>query len=323
MKKYIIILVALLSQVHLLAQDPVFSQYFISPMTYNPALLGNDMRKDYKVGLLIRQKWWGENARPFTTNAISVEKQLTSNINYFNLMYVGLNMLNERSADGVLTNSYFGATLNDKIKIAEHDFLSTALSITYANRLVDLSAATFQSQFGSFGFMPTAVNYDPISLVSNKYFDLNAGLSFDHQGASKLDYQFGVGLFHVNKPGQSVLNNENYKLAMRSVIHGNLIYNFNNKDKAQFGTNLQTQGQDNIFTFGGAYTRVLDAPKNINITVGLWDRWNEAIYPYIGVQYNDIHLGLSYDIPPADIRNRLGSVNSLEASLTWDIGKMK
>lgn len=321
MKKYIFILAALLSQVNLRAQDPVFSQYFASPMTFNPALLGNDMRKEYKVSLLTRQKWWGENAKPFTTNAISIQKQITSDINYFNLMYVGLQMLNERSADGVLTNSYFGATLNDKIKISENDFLSTALSFSYANRMVDLSVATFQSQFGSFGFMPNSVNYDPISLVSNKYFDLNAGVSFDHQGSNQIDYQLGIGLFHVNKPGQSVLNNDAYKLDMRSVLHGSLVYRFENKDFAQFSTNLQAQGQDRIFTLGGHYTRELDEVKNIYVTVGVWNRWNEALYPYVGVKFNDISLGFSYDVPPADIRNRFGSTNSMEATFTWDIGK--
>jgi type IX secretion system PorP/SprF family membrane protein len=323
MKKYIIVLAVLFSQVKLLAQDPNFSQYFASPMNFNPALLGNDMHKEYKINLLTRQKWWGENAKPFVTNAISVQKQITATTSQSNLMYVGVQMLNERSSDGVLTNSYFGTAINDKIKLAEYDFLSTSLSFAYSNRMVDLSVATFQTQFGSFGFVPSSVNYDPISLVSKKYFDLNAGVSFDHQGKDQLDYQFGLGLFHVNRPGQSVLNNDNYKLNIRTVLHGSLSYKLKNKDIVYAGINMQAQGQDRIFTIGGNYTRKFDELKNIYLTVGLWDRWGEAFYPYFGLKYNDIGIGISYDVPPTELRSRIGATNSMEATISWDLGKKK
>lgn len=304
-----------------MAQDPFFSHFFKAPMTINPALLGNDMDKDFKVSLITRNKWWGENSKPFTTNALSVEKQVTTNTNYFNLMYIGVQMLNERSGDGVLTNSYFGATLNDKIKITEKDFISSALSFSYANRLVDINAATFQSQFGSFGFMPTAVNYDPISLVSNKYFDMNAGLSLDHFVNNNLNYQFGFAMFHVNKPSQSGVNKDGYRLDMRTVVNGSLNYTFNNLSSLYIGTNVQKQGVDQIFTIGGNYMHQFSNQNNLKLTLGLWNRVNEALYPYIGLKYNDLNIGLSYDIPTKEIRSRVSSASSIEANLTWDFGK--
>ena len=303
------------------AQDPLFSQFFNSSMTLNPSMLGNDMSKEYKASFITRNKWWGGNIKPFTTNAISIEKQITTNKNYFNLMYLGVQMLNDRSGDGVLTNSYFGVTLDDKIKLTENDYISTALSLVYANRLVDLNAATFQTQFGSFGFIPSSTNYDPISMVSNKYLDMNAGVSIDHHGSDKLDYQFGLGLFHINKPNQSFFKDDKYKLSMRTVLHGTVNYKANVNDSYTFGSNFQNFGGENVFTLGCNYTRKIDQINSLYFTMGIWDRFNESVYPYLAIKYNALHFGLSYDIASSELRSRFVSTNSVEATLTWDIGK--
>lgn len=305
------------------AQDPVFSQFFHSAMTLNPALVGNDMNKEYKASFITRNKWWGGNIKPFSTNAFSLEKQVRTNDNNSNFVFLGLQMLNERSGDGVLTNSYFGATINDKLKLTENDFLSTALSFVYANRLVDLNAATFQTQFGSFGFIPSSSNYDPISLVSNKYLDLNAGLSLEHSANDKFKYQFGFGLFHINRPNQSFFKDDKYKLSLRSVLHATVNYKINSNNFLMLGSNFQSFGGENVYTIGGNYTTKLDQLNEIFITAGLWDRFNHSIYPYVAIKYNSLNFGLSYDLASPEVRARFISANSVEATLTWDIGKSK
>ena len=76
MKKYIIILVLSLFISELaISQDPYFSQYFASPMTLNPSLIGSDLKKESRLQMITRNQWWGGNSKPYTTNMVSLEKR--------------------------------------------------------------------------------------------------------------------------------------------------------------------------------------------------------------------------------------------------------
>ena len=57
------------------AQDPHFSQYFASPMTLNPSLIGKDVA-DWRAAINFRTQWWGSGISPYTTTTISLEKRL-------------------------------------------------------------------------------------------------------------------------------------------------------------------------------------------------------------------------------------------------------
>ena len=59
-----------------ISQDPYFSQYFASPMTLNPSLIGSDLKKESRLQMVTRNQWWGGNSKPYTTNMVSLEKRL-------------------------------------------------------------------------------------------------------------------------------------------------------------------------------------------------------------------------------------------------------
>ena len=61
------------------AQDPYFSQYFMSPMTNNPALAGRGITET-RVLANIRSQWWGTGMPAFRTNSISIEKRVSVKI---------------------------------------------------------------------------------------------------------------------------------------------------------------------------------------------------------------------------------------------------
>ena len=62
------------------AQDPYFSQYFMSPMTSNPASIGKGI-SDMRVMMNRKNQWWGSNDAAFTITTLSFEKQITSALN--------------------------------------------------------------------------------------------------------------------------------------------------------------------------------------------------------------------------------------------------
>src|ERR1700721_878376 len=68
--------------------DPHFSQYYIHPMTLNPALTGA-IEGDYRVSSV----WRSQYNNMLTTTGISAETITNKNCNF------GFNLLNEATAD--------------------------------------------------------------------------------------------------------------------------------------------------------------------------------------------------------------------------------
>ena len=85
--KYILFLIIGLSMNYekVIAQDPVFSQFYSSPMSLNPALAGNG-DANWRVVANHRSHWIGQGLDPLTTSSVSFDgklfKQKNNEINY-------------------------------------------------------------------------------------------------------------------------------------------------------------------------------------------------------------------------------------------------
>lgn len=322
MKKLYIITTFILLSNWAMSQDPFFSQYSASPMTLNPALVGSNMQGLNRASFITRNQWWGGGSQPYITNTISFERNLSSKqSNPSNQLALGLMMLNERSNGGVLSNNYFAAALSDQVRLSEHGVLKAAISGTYSNRMLNLASATFQTQFGSFGFMSTASNYDPISATNSSFVELNTGLAFEHT-TTDFDYEIGGAIFHASRPKQGVFNNTKYDMDPRGVGHASLKWRPNANGEFLLSGNVQVQAKKQLVTIGGAYTVNLHDEADHKLTVGVWDRVDESIYPYVALQVKTMKFGLSYDVVSTKVKSSFNSVSSVEASIVWDFGKV-
>ena len=321
MKKLYIITIFVFFSNWAMSQDPFFSQYYVSPMTLNPALVGNNMQGLNRASFITRNQWWGGGSQPYITNTLGYERKLqTGALNQNSQFSFGLMMLNESSNGGVLSNNYFAAAFSNQIRITEHGVLKAAISGTYTNKMLNLASATFQTQFGSFGFMSTASNYDPITTTNSSYFDLNTGLAFEHI-TTTFDYEFGGAIFHASKPKEAIFNNTQFRIDPRGVGHASLKWRPNSNGEFLISSNIQVQAKKQLITIGGAYTINLHDEADHKFTVGLWDRIDESIYPYVALQVNTMRFGLSYDVVSSKLKSSFNSVSSVEASIIWDFGK--
>lgn len=327
MKKYIIILLLSLfiSEVAI-SQDPFFSQYAESPMSLNPALIGSGLVKDARISMITRNQWWGGNSQPYLTNTVSFEKRIGQKNLGEDQFVMGVMLLNERSNGGILSNTYFTGALNyrNSLDAEGKSVLSGAISASYSNRMLDLSQSTFQTQFGSFGFIQSASNYDPISSanLNNKYFDVNIGLSYEHK-SDKVDYEIGGALFHASSPKEGVVNNAKIKMDPRAVLTSTIKYRPNSNGEWALSGNYQMQANKHLLTMGVSYAVCVTDNTTHRAVLGLYNRFNESFYPYIGIQSNDLKFGVSYDIITGDAKTSLNSIQSFEASVSLTIGKKK
>ena len=301
------------------AQDPHFSQYFNSPMSLNPALIGKGIG-DFRVLGTFRSQWWGASISPYNTRTASIEKAFRSGGTGKSVFGIGFSILSDASNSGLLKNNYFtvGAAYNISLDGKGNEFLGVGLEGTYANRLLDASKFEFQSQFGSMGFQRSAPSGDPVSITSNQYFDVNMGVHYSKRYKSG-GLNLGVAVYHASTPKQGVLSNTNYSVDRRVSLQAGMIFNLTNEDQVHISSNTDFQGENSIHSLGGVYkVRLNDKIESLNI--GLWSRFRDALYPYIALEGKSWLFGITYDVINSEIRNSYTSVQSMEISFGWLFG---
>lgn len=305
------------------AQDPHFSQYFSSPMTVNPALTAKSIG-DWRALANFRSQWWGSSeVSPFTTTTASIEKKYTTGVTGNNALGFGVSLVSDASNSGLLKNTFFafGAAYHLSLDAKGDEHLSLGLQTVYANRLVDAGKFDFQSQFGSMGFQRSIPSGDPVNILSNNYLDVNAGIYYDKKFPEKRwGYHVGAAVFHAGTPVEGVFSNSSYRIARRYSTQAGLSFSRMNGDEFDLSFINDNQADNHVYTIGGVYRFKIKDDTIDGLHLGLWNRFGDAVYPYVGLQGTNWLVGISYDIVNTKISNAYNSVQSAEFSLAWHFG---
>lgn len=306
------------------AQDPHFSQYFASPMTLNPALIGKDVA-DARISTIMRAQWWGSTSvQPFYTSTISVEKRLLTSRPGNNSLAVAVSLLGDASNGGVLKNNYFSAGLayNKALDAEGKELLGGGITVTYASRIFDAGKFQFQSQFGSMGFQRSVPSNDPVSVAGRHYWDVNAGVHYSKRN-DRVGYNLGVAVFHAATPKEAEYNGESYYLSMRTAMQAGLQFYMANKTEIHVSSALDIQGANKIYSLGGVCKIFANDETIHSLNIGIWNRFGDAVYPYVGLEGNKWLGGIAYDILTGNENTYSQSVQSLEFSFILKLGSVK
>jgi type IX secretion system PorP/SprF family membrane protein len=328
--KQIALLMFMLININVIhAQDPSFSQFFSSPLNINPALTANINGK-WRVISNYRSQWLSP-ANPYTTGTISADSKIFQDVvgNYVDentRVGIGGMMMYDQALGGALKSSYASLNFSGNIALIKKEGyelngfrirhkdkasngegeqrLGVGLGIIYGNKRIDLSKLTFEEQFTGNGFNTNLPTGESAMATMKPYFSTSAGLLFSSINGST-NFEFGVAAFHLNKPKQTFLSDENQFLAPRYVVHSN--YEAFLSDNIILNTNgiYQYQSGASYFSVGGAlgyYMPSYDGDRDIIINAGLWYWSKNAIIPYIGFSYGNAQLGITYDITTSDLR---------------------
>jgi type IX secretion system PorP/SprF family membrane protein len=300
-------------------QDPSFSQFFASPLNVNPALTGA-INNDWRGIGNIRVQWVNP-ANPYNTSTASFDgKILQDKIPENSVFGLGGMIMYDEAMTGVLKSTYASLDASYNIKIAEQGGdhrLGMGVGLTYGSRHIDYSQLTFAQQFTGYGFDTNLPTGEAAFSNMQSFISASAGLLYSY--SSKYSgFDFGAAAFHLNKPKQTVLSDPNQYLAPRYVVHGNY-ENYPNEKIVLFTNAIyQTQAKVNYASVGGGLGYFLSEPGAVDIIVnaGLWYWSNNAIIPYIGLVYDNLQLGLSYDITTSKLAAAAGRPQTFELSIT-------
>jgi len=312
-----ILIIVLFFAKNVAAQDPYYSQYFMSPMTLNPALIGKGV-SDMRLTTNRKSQWWVSGAAAFTNTTISFEKRLADSKTKYNQLAVGVMLLSDASNGGLLKNNFIslGFAYNLALDKERKSMLGVGLSSTYANRILDQTLFQSQAQFGSMAFSRT-ISSDPISFFSKTYIEVNGGLHYSYE-TDNWGLNAGVGIFHASKPNIGAFTNSKYTLDSRYSSDFSIFKKYNEGDELHFLASSQMQGINEVYSIGALYKLKIPGTHPIDkVSLGAWKRFKDSVYPYFGIESTKWIAGITYDIISSDLSTYYNSVESFEVSFAW------
>ncbi len=301
------------------AQDPHFSQFFASPMTLNPALTGK-FDGVYRVALNYRNQW-PTIYNAFRSMTASVDFGLLKNsISDLDQLGLGIMAFSDKNGDGVLQNNYAALSLAYHKGLDENGYhqLGAGFQGTFANKRLDITKVYFEDQLTPLGFTGVTSEVFSNKQVDVKYFDMNAGVFYNGSTDGYNNFYLGASMYHINRPKES-FQGGNYILSARTTIQagGKIptgLHNF-----VHFAANHSMQAKAHNTIVGGAFSlNVNSDPTNpTNVYFGTWYRFNDALIPYVGLEFGEWHLGATYDVTTSTLKPGSNTRGGAEISLIY------
>lgn len=319
MRKWILLgcLCASLSSVT--AQDPHFSQFFASPLTLNPALTGKFFGS-YRVAGNYRNQWPSIN-NAYTTATASIDFHiLQDRIATNDTWGIGFMGYSDASSNGAVKKNYAAISTAYHKGLDEEGFhqLGAGFQVTYANMLINTNQLTFEDQLTTAGFTGVTSEIFNYSTLKTNFIDVNAGVLYNGSTNDRNNFYIGVSMYHINRPKQEFTGAQ-YVLYPRTTFHAGGYFPIGANSNLHLSALHMMQGGASQTVIGGAVQLMAnpDDEKPTSLYVGSWVRFNDAIIPYLGLEFGDLRLGATYDYNYSSLKTASQNRGGIELSLIY------
>ncbi len=301
------------------AQDPHFSQFYASPLTLNPAFAGK-FDGDIRVAGIHRNQWPTINKAFVTTSAAVDFRIMKNHIAENDTWGVGLMGFSDQSANGAVKFNYasIGTAFHKGLDEEGYHQIGAAFQGTYANMLINVTNLKFLDQLTPYGFTGITSEVFNNNSLKNSYFDLNAGVLYNGSTTDQNNFYFGVSMYHINRPKQS-FTGAFFLLNPRTTIHGGGYFPVGQTGTLHLSGLYSSQGKASEALVGGAYQFLVSeqTDKPTSFYVGSWMRFNDAVIPYVGLEFGSFRLGATYDVNTSNLKSASNSRGGMEISLIY------
>jgi type IX secretion system PorP/SprF family membrane protein len=307
------------------AQDPQFSQFYAAPLYLNPAFAGSTDQA--RAGINYRNQWPAIDAN-FTT--------MSAYFDYFiEDKRSGVGLLLNRDVEGLagLRSLQVGLQYAYEINFTKNIGFRPGAQVALFNRDVNFSKLTFGDQYdpvtGNFISPTTAETFN--TNFSKTFIDLSLGGVLFTRNA-----WLGVAAFHLNRPNQSIIDEDSplpaklsvhggFKYKMRPGVKGVGIYAQDAERSLSPAFQYRHQGQFDQFDLGLYFTTE-------PLVLGLWYRGipvkqvnnypnHESIvlllgFTNIGIK-QALNIGYSFDYTISKLGAGSGGAHEFSLVYSW------
>jgi len=233
---------------------------------------------------------------------------------------IGFLGFTDKSGNGILQNNYAGISLAYHKGLDEDGLhqLGAGFQTTFVNKRLDVTKVTFEDQLTPFGFTGVTSEVFNNDQVNVKYFDLNAGVLYNGSTNGYNNFYLGASMYHINRPKETFQGGQ-YYLSSRLTIQGGGKIPVGQYNYVHISANHSMQAKAHNTMFGAAYAMNLngDIDDPVNLYLGSWYRFQDAIIPYIGLEFGDFHIGATYDVNVSSLKTGSNMRGGAEFSMIY------
>lgn len=317
-KYWISIFLFAVISIAVLGQDVHFTQFYLSPLTTNPAQTGNTLG-DWRLSANHRNQW-NIIGKPYTTSSLGFEH------NFY--------LYNEKFSGGIMF-------LHDQSGPSNLKYDKIMLSGAYHKKLgkqtlhlgfqpgmvfksVNLNGTSLPDQYdrNTGGFNSGLATQENLEATNINFFDFNAGVLYTLE-LKKIKTELGYSMFHLNKPRESFYNSDNQLPVRHSItiglkwIIGNnwvlyphfLHMRHQKASEMLMGANLMFKVGDNKLNAKGIYAGLI-VRNGIN-------RNTDAAIAVVGMRFKKLEVGVNYDFNISELRHATKARGAYEFSIIY------
>lgn len=301
------------------AQDIHYSQFYETSILRNPALTGV-YNGDYRLSIMYRNQWSSISA-PFQTAQAGAElkKQIGESQDFIGIGLLGF--YDKTGSINLMTLSGSAAVSYNKMLSEEHSsFVSLGIMGGYIQRSFDPAKMTFGNQYLGGGFDPANPSGEKINSPKISQIDFGAGINYTtNTGAdNKTNYSLGVAGYHLTRPENAFYDNSSINKDFRWNANASVNWLITEVWSAQVQGNFSLQGKYNEIIAGGLIGHKNDeaaTDHSLVLYAGAFYRWNDAVIPVVKIDFNDLTLGVSYDMNVSKLKAASSIRGGFEISL--------
>lgn len=305
------------------SQDIHFSQFESSPLNLNPSLTGF-FDGDYRFVANHRNQWRSVS-EPYRTFSGSMDMVLNGLADSKNRYNAGLLFNHDRAGDSKLSMTQIALSLSvlrPLDKDANH-FISVGFQAGYVSRSINYSGLTYDEQYNGDTFDPSTGNTEDFENDNHGYADIGAGFAYLFR-TEKFKAGTGFSFQHLNRPNDAFFDQ---KVKMYNRFQADLKFDFPILTRFDLvpAFLFMNQGSYREFTGGTSIRyRLSELPgRRYSLYLGGWMRSSDAAIASVGLDYNDLNVGFSYDINTSDLDRASNGKGGYEISLIYIIRKVK
>ncbi|PQJ09865.1 hypothetical protein CJD36_018240 [Flavipsychrobacter stenotrophus] len=307
-----------------LAQDVHFTQYFTSPLTLNPAQTGL-VPDDFRFAANYRNQWSSVSSTPYITGTVSYDMaMLKGKLPEGDALGIGMLVLYDKSGTGGLQNTTAALSLayhkgfgRDKLQ-----HLSFGLQGYLVQKHLDFSKLTFEDQFSASTGGTPYTTHETFTNADLSYPDFNGGLMYTGKVSEHASAYAGLSYYHMTQPVETFLN-DNHQIHARTTAYLGGSFDLNENTVLYASALYQSQASATEVLLGAAVGFVmnpghdLDYQRNTVLYLGGWYRYNDALAPYIAIEWSKMRIGLSYDVNVSTFTPATKGLGAYEISLLY------
>lgn len=281
-----------------LSQDINFSQFPELPLLRNPALAGL-FEGDVKATAVFRNQWSSVTV-PYKTRGLGIEANLVKNGNV--LVAGGLQVVSDGAGDSRLTRTMVMATGAVHVDMGT-GYLAAGFSGGAVLQSFDNSGLRWDDQWVNNAYSPTnptAQIFNGSFPTTRNYGDVAAGLTWSTELQNGMRLYIGGAGFHLNKPDRNFSNAKDTG-QVKWVANGGLSIPHGDFNRVVLYADVFTQGGARQFQGGLLYKfnfvqEDADRDLGVNLSLGAFTRWADAVIPVVKLDYYKLAVGLTYDV---------------------------